>query len=282
MSILFPTDFSEQSTRAFGYALEFAKKMNSTITLLHVYRLPVSYTGYDDPRTSGISEEVITATEHATEERLKLFKEELMNKYMSHHPEMVRVLGMLRMGFPGEETIRVAEEISASHIVMHVEHKKKINRVLFGSTTVHVMKKSKAPVITIPENYEFHEIKKIAYATDLTFSDNEIISRLLALAELFDAEVKCFHVHDSNLKVEGSIIDDFIEQYKSEANKRRITFQLIDNLSVLDGIEYFVKENQIDLLAIMKQKHYWLDFADKDISKQLAFHADVPLLVYHE
>ena len=34
MSILFPTDFSEHSAKTFGFALDLAKKLNETITLV--------------------------------------------------------------------------------------------------------------------------------------------------------------------------------------------------------------------------------------------------------
>jgi nucleotide-binding universal stress UspA family protein len=35
--ILFPTDFSENSLHAFGYALQLAKKLGAEIITLHVY-----------------------------------------------------------------------------------------------------------------------------------------------------------------------------------------------------------------------------------------------------
>ena len=282
MSILFPTDMSEPSAKAFHVALELAKKTNDSITLIHVYAVPMPLTGFDEARGLDMTEEMITANEQAVEERLKLFKDELKSRYNTYGDEMVRVTGMLRMGFTGAEVVRVAEETGASYIVMEVKHFEKKKNFLFGNTTTHILSKSKVPVITVPEDLHFKGIKKIAYATDLTFNDNTVISKLLTWAELFGAQVKCFHVHDSNLDTENSIIDDFITQYKSEANAGRITFQLIDNLNALDGIEYFIQENDIDMLAVVKEKKYWLDLFNYSITNQLAFHAKVPMMVYHE
>jgi nucleotide-binding universal stress UspA family protein len=282
MSILYPTDFSNESAKAFQVALELAKKTNDSITLLHVYGVPLPLTGFDDPRGIDMTDEMMAAQEQAMEDRMKLFKDELKDRYNNYSSEMVRVSGVLRMGYKGPEVIHTAEEMHASYIVMEVKHFNKKRNFLFGNTTTHILGKSKVPVVTVPEGFQFNGIKKIGYATDLTFNDNAVIARLLDLAAIFDAQVKCFHVHDSNLDTENSIIDDFIERYKPEANAGRISFQLVDNLNTVDGIEYYIKENDIDLLAVVKEKKYWLDLFDTSITKQLAFHAKVLLLVYHE
>lgn len=282
MNILFPTDMSEVSAKAFQMALNLAKKTGSTITLLHVYAVPMPLTGLDEARGLDITEEMINANEQAMEERLSHFKNELKEMYTGYGPEMVRVSSMLRMGFKGPEIIRAAEETQAAYIVMEVKHFEKKKNFLFGNTTTHILSKSTVPVITIPEGYKMKEIKRIGYATDLTYNDNSIISKLMGVAEIFNAQIKCFHVHDSNLDTENSIIDDFITQYKSEANAEKITFQLVDNLNTIDGIEYFIKENDIDLLAVLKEKKYWLDLFNSSVTRQLAFHSKIPLLVYHE
>ncbi|MBC8048103.1 MAG: universal stress protein [Fimbriimonadaceae bacterium] len=283
MAILFPTDFSEQSVKTFGYALEFAKKLNVPITLIHVYHIPVMNPATIELGTNMVNEELLNANETAMENKLKQFKDSLQAQYANSYPDMVKVSGMVRMGLVGDEIMRTAEEINAKYIVIGVKQRNDLNRFLIGSSTMHIINKSKIPVITVPENFnQLSSVQKIAYATDITFNDNTIIIKLLDLAKLFNATVKCFHVHDSKLEIENSIIDDFIEQYRAEANQNLITFQLIDNLNVLDGIDYFVKENNIDLLCVLKQKHYWLDIFEKKITKHLVFNENVPMLIYHE
>lgn len=280
--ILFPTDLSEQSSVTFGFALAFAKKLQMEITLIHVYRVPVINAASMELGSDIVTDEMAIATEIAAENRLKQFKDTLAQKYVDSYPEKIRVNGMLRMGFKGEEICRAAEEIHASYIILSVNRSTGIDKFISTNTVMPVINKSKVPVITVPEHYEFKDFHKIAYATDLTFSDNEMISRLLSLAKTMDATIKCFHVHDSKLEIENSIIDDFIQQYRAEANAGLITFKLVDNLNVLDGIDYYVKEQSIDLLCVMKQKHYWLDFFEKKITKQLVFHEEIPMLIYHE
>ncbi len=282
MSILFPTDLSEQSAVTFEFAMDLAKKLNETITLIHVYGVPMTYPSMDESRLNDVAEEMIQATETAMEDRLKLFKDDLKSRYTSHAPEMVRVNGMLKMGFVADEIANAAEEINAAFIVVGVKHTKGLKRFLGGSNVASIIKKCKTPIITVPENYSFKPIQKIAYATDLTFNDSEIISRMLDLAAKFDAHIKCFHVHDSNLEIENAIIDDFIQQYKNEVERRILSFEMVDNINILDGIDFFVHQQDIDLLVVLKQKTYWLEIFETSITKQLVFHENVPMLVYHE
>lgn len=282
MSVLFPTDFSEYSAKTFGFALDLAKKLNETITLVHVYPLPMNYPSIDETRLGDVTEEMINVTESAMEDRLRQFKTDLQDRYGSNHPELVRVNGILRMGFVGEEVARAADEINATYIVIGAKKPTGLKKFLGGSDVGSIIKKSNVPVFTVPENYHFRSITKIAYATDLTFNDNDVISRLMELSVKFGSVIKCFHVHNSNLEVENAIISDFIERYKTEANNRTITFELVDNNNVTDGIDYYVKSHDIDLLVVLKQKTYWLEIFESSITKKLVFHEDVPMLIYHD
>jgi nucleotide-binding universal stress UspA family protein len=282
MSILFPTNFSDQSANCFGYALNLAKKLNHTITLLHVYPLPMNFPSVDETRMADLTEDMVNIAEKAAADRMMHFKDQLQALYADGSDHMTRVETIVKMGFVGEEVTRTANEINAAYIVICAKKPTGLKRFLGGGDISSIIKKSDVPVFTVPDNYKFKSINKIGFASDLTFSDNSVISRLLTLSDTLGAQIKCFHVHDSNLEVENAIIQDFIEQYKSEANDRRITFELVDNISITDGIDYYVKNHDIDLLVVMKQKTYWMDIFESSITKKLVFHEDVPMLVYHD
>lgn len=282
MSILFPTNFSDLSAETFGFALDIAKKLNQPITLLHVYPLPMTLPAMDEGRMGDLTEEMLQNTVIANEERLQTFKKDLAARYGHAHPEVYGLEAMLRMGFVGEEVARCAAEIQASYVVITAKRASGLKRFLGGSDVSSIIRRCECPVITVPEHYKYHSIDRIAYATDLTFADNEVISRLIVVAESMGAQVKCLHVHDSNLEVENAIIQEFMEQYSEEANRRLITFDLVDNINIPDGIDYFVKTHDIDLLVVLKQKKYWLEVFESSLTKHLVFHEKIPMLIYHE
>ncbi len=282
MAILFPTNFGAESVETFGFALKMAHKLGESIHVVHVYPLPMALPSMDEGRMAELTDDMLQNTITANEERLQAFLADLKEKYHHLHPEVASVEGSLRMGFVGEEVARAAEELNAAFIIVTAKKASGLKRFLGGSDVSAIIRRSERPVITVPQHYHYHKIDKIAYATDLTFSDNAVIARLLLLSEKLGAMVKCFHVHDSNLEIENAIIQEFIEQYRDEANRRLITFDLVDNINIHDGIDYFVKANDIDLLVVLKQKKYWLDVFETSVTKQLVFQEKIPMLIYHE
>lgn len=282
MNILFPTDFSEQSAKAFELALYVADKTNSGIILLHVYSLPIITTSLEDGGFDQMPEQLVQATEDAAAKRLVQFKKELKMRYNKGYGNSIPVTEVLRMGFVADEIVSLEQEEDIYCIMMPVVHTKGMDRLLFGGVVPAILKRSTCPVLTVPKDFTFKKIRHIGYATDLTFEDNDVIEKLLFLAESLDAELKCFHVHDSNLDTENSIIQDFITQYSNDVARKRISFQLIENLNVMDGIQYFITEHSVDLLGMLKQKSYMSGLFDTSYTKQMAFHSEVPLLIFHE
>ena len=61
-TIIVPTDFSETAANALNYAIEMAKEINASITLLHAYIVPVSITP-DTPIVVVAEEDLRRSTE---------------------------------------------------------------------------------------------------------------------------------------------------------------------------------------------------------------------------
>lgn len=282
MNILFPTDLSDASAKVFEYAWQLARRLKLPVTMLHVFPVPVAPTAFGDPVAENISEELIQATEKSNADRLSEFREEILMRYKADKGETsVAVDTKLVMGFVGEEVVRLAEEMHSSYIVMGSRQSANLKRIFFGSSVQAVIKRAHVPIFVVPVDYTFKPVQKIGFATDLTLSDTEVINNVLELGDKLGAMVYCFHVHDSTLSVEDSILRDFNKTYSDRIKQGKMEIRLVDNVSILEGIEQFVAENKLDLLAVMKQKKYWLDFT-ASTTKQLVFQEKTPLLVFHE
>jgi nucleotide-binding universal stress UspA family protein len=141
-TILCPTEFSDLSTRALEYALALAEETHARLILLHVIEGFV-----DDPRL--ISEashfsvpEYYAHLEKEARARLKSALPEEARPWC--HPEERVVFGKAY-----RVILQVAEELSADLIVMGVHGKSALNRRLFGSTTHHVIREARCPVLTL-------------------------------------------------------------------------------------------------------------------------------------
>lgn len=281
VNILFPTDFSEASAKSFGAAVTLAEKLTLPIMILHVYRPPVVTTGYDDTGLEVVTEQLISGMEDVIRAQMADFIKDISETHQLNK-RGIAVEYSIRMGFVADEIARMADETHSAYITVTVRHSHTGERILLGSAVNGLLRKSHQPLFAFPEDWPLRNFRRIAYATDLSFSDGPVIARLLEFARLFDATVLCFHVHDSNLDTENAIIQEFNDTYRSEIEQGLISFQLSENLRVMDGIDYFVQENAIDLLVMLKQRRYWLDFLEGSYTRKMAFHAGIPLLVYHE
>ena len=80
-------------------------------------------------------------------------------------------------------------------IVMGTKGASKAREILFGSNTIHVIKKSICPVLAIPENFDFEAPKEILFPTDykIPYQLNEL-SSVLDIANMYNPRVNILHV----------------------------------------------------------------------------------------
>lgn len=149
-NILVPTDFSEDSDRAFRTALDIAGKGRSRVFLLHVISRTVLMSVSDyciDQRTA---DRVLNQCIVYSNEKLR----ETLNRF----PEIrdVKVIPDLRKGQAHEEILSEASERKVDLIVIASHGKSGLKKYFIGSVAEKVMKEAKCPVLLIrnPERKE--------------------------------------------------------------------------------------------------------------------------------
>ncbi len=141
-SVLCAVDFSQDSARAFEYAASLARHGAGRLTLLHVVEpIPVGY----DPMVGPPFD--IAGYELRMEEsgRAQLHK-------MAPNSAAVgcEVETSLARGKAYKEILRVATERQADLIVLGVHGRNALDRLVFGSTTEHIIRRARCPVLAVP------------------------------------------------------------------------------------------------------------------------------------
>jgi nucleotide-binding universal stress UspA family protein len=138
--ILCAVDFSEASNRAAQYALSLAQEAKGRLTMLHVVEwLPdESFAKYPSFDVDHYRRSLLTDARARVEE---LVPEEARNWC---EPDTRVVCGK-----PYQEILRIAHNDAADLIVLGVHGRGPIDRMLFGSTTQHVVRQAACPVLTI-------------------------------------------------------------------------------------------------------------------------------------
>jgi len=134
-TLLVAVDFEEASRRAIDYAKQLAPPLGATLTLVHVYQLPVyTYPGLDPAILPGFHHEVTVAAREAIEQLARA----------------VDVQGaLLREGDPATEILEAARACGAWMIIMGTHGRRGLTHALLGSVAEKVIRHSDLPVLTL-------------------------------------------------------------------------------------------------------------------------------------
>ncbi len=129
-AILHPTDFSEISKYALPYAIEFAKKYNARLDILHVLELPYGAISLAD-------------------EAMRSAQESLRALIPQKQREGIEIVPIIKRGKASEEIVKVATDRGTDLIVLATHGHSGLEHALLGSTAERVVRKAPCPVLTI-------------------------------------------------------------------------------------------------------------------------------------
>lgn len=142
-NILFCTDFSENARAAVPFAIDFAKKYEAMLHVLHVYQEAGHIAEFE---ISSVVKEDWIKVAHLMgtemEKKLDALCEEITRELGSCQKKMVR-------GKPYTEIIRYAKEAEIDLIVMSSHGLTGFEHVLFGSTAERVLRESPCNVYIV-------------------------------------------------------------------------------------------------------------------------------------
>lgn len=272
MTILIPTDFSKPAKVAVLYAVNLGKKLKAKIILLAV--ISVNTSSASSLKWAKLTDEMIRAASEDAEQLLVEVNSQIKGK--------VDISYQYVNGYPVED---VVEEFALRNgvdlIVMGTKGATGLNKVLLGTNAVAVINNSSVPVIVVPGENELKTIKKIVYASDMTNVEEEI-KTLAMFASIFNASIRILHVIPSN-SVKKIAIKKTVATLIKEAKYSKISLHVASNDNISDAVDGFVTEQKADLLALFTHQ---LDFYEKlfgrSVTRQLAFHARVPMLTFNK
>ncbi len=253
---------------AYRYALHLAEALDTRIDLMSVYHIPVS----DASRVGA----------HQIDEMLRERRSEVMKRLSEWAEEAPSGrIGELRVDygmFIYQEVIDAARQGGHAMIVMGTKGERAPIEQMLGSVTTHTMMNAPCPVLAIPADARYEPIRHIAYATNFEPSDEQAVEELSALSKSLGAKVHFLHVDtrgDSGITERYAVVENYPLPFSD--------FSVVSNASASEGIEQFVKEHEIGLLALfLPNRRFWERLFHRSFTKRMAFHSEVPVLVFRE
>lgn len=145
-SILIPTDFSAEATKALEYAVPLARLFGAKLTLLHVVE-PVATPDFAKSFPIGMDNDRMVAE---CRERM-----DRMVKESGLEPELVEK-AVVRYGRAFREIAEAARTLKADLILLSTHGYTGMKHALLGSTTERVVRHAPCPVLVVrPHEHEF-------------------------------------------------------------------------------------------------------------------------------
>jgi nucleotide-binding universal stress UspA family protein len=139
--ILFATDFSQASEKAFEQAMEIAKERNAELLIAHAYQ-PPAVVPTDTYLSVAMYEELDTKLRDAASQQIERFVRTARSRGVSAKP-------ILLVGAPYEAIAEAAKELDAGLIVMGTHGRTGPARFFLGSVASRVTTLAPCPVLTV-------------------------------------------------------------------------------------------------------------------------------------
>jgi nucleotide-binding universal stress UspA family protein len=272
-TLIVPTDFSPVSINAVNYAADMAMSINASIILLNIYQVPVTFT--EVPVVNISIEELKRISETRIEELKKGLEHITSGK--------LKVYGESRLGEVTDEIENFCKKIRPFAVVMGTKGATGVERLFLGSNTLTAIRHLTYPVIVVPPGAVFSGIKKVGFACDF----NEVVEttpsdQIHEVCKTFNAGLMVLNVDYKNRHFKPETPEESILLHTMLGDLNP-DYQYIDNPDVTEGINAFAETNGVDLIITIPKKHKLLSgLFQKSHTRELIFHAHIPIMCIHE
>lgn len=268
-NLLVPVDFSETSDNALRYAIRLAQLNQGCIHVLHVNYLPVVDASLPVDVYQGFIEESL----HATEESFQRIRNTILE------PSGIAYTIESKLGFVVDEINRAAQDANIDLIVMGTLGAHGVEELLIGSNTASLVVRSVKPVLIIPPNVQLESIYRIVYASDFSESNFTLFEPLIDFARMDNAEFDILHIRTTQ---EKSLLnyEYIIDNYRNGIGYDKLSFHETENDNILEAIDQYIAQQKTQLVVLSRHKRNFFErLFHRSISKRMAYHTHVPMLV---
>lgn len=275
--ILVPTDFSKPAQQAFRHALYLADLWNAEIHLLHaVYP---EYTTTDIPVMSAkATRDKLQFAESALKSFIDIGITQLQVNYSLKNLPSIK--SVVELGSPVGTINRKATEFEVDLIIMGTKGEHNTLEKTFGSVTTGVIEGAPCSVWIVPEDAPLREIRQAVYAAELTESDPFYFWEATRLLKPQSPELHILHVKNGAPSATDISMDDLKSVFMDQAPDTNIRFEERQSHQVIEELESYIDDEQIDLLIMFAPPHSILNrLVHRSKTKRMAMETHVPLLL---
>ncbi len=259
-TVIIPVDFSETSLNAARYAVQFlAGQAGVNLILHHVYEKE--------------------AEAHEAQQALERLKALLQRS------GLVTIETLAEEGSDFiEELEKLARHRHANLIIMGITGRSAIGQTFIGSNTLKMVEQKICPVLIIPAEAIYHEVKNVLLTSD--FKNAKSSTPSVPIKNI----LKAFHPKLHILNVDSEHYVALTEEYQAEKaalnemfSEFEPEFYFLGLQDVDDAINQFAEDKNIDFIIIIrKEQSLFARLFIKSKTKKLIYQSSIPILAMHE
>ena len=284
--VLIPIDFSDYSMKACDLGINYAAVVGAEVMIMHAYfnpyfpsAIPLGETLSYQMNEEESLQELLRRVRGNMEDICSLIEKKMEDGELPQ----VTYDYVLREGLPEEEIIAYSKEYRPTLIVMGTRGKDQKEVDLIGSVTGEVIELNKVPVLAIPENVPFtnlRDAKHIAFATSFNQRDLVAFDKFMELIKDFDFSIHLFNISTSRDEWNEIRLSGVREYFKKQYPDANLSYTVLADGDLLLAIEKFVRDEHIDVIALSSYRRNLLArMFNPSIARKMLFHTDTPLLV---
>ncbi|QED36579.1 universal stress protein [Antarcticibacterium arcticum] len=273
--ILLPTDFSENAFNAIKYAVQLFQNEKCTFFLLNTYT-PVLYDSDYILYSPAASLSLDEVYKNNSQSGLEKVKNRIITEYPNdlHSYELIPSFSLLN-----EEIKEQVQSRNIDLVIMGTQGATGAAQILFGTHTVHAIKRAICPLLAIPSGCDFKTPESILFPTDYDINyTRELLKLLKHLVKENNAKIHILHVffgypleaeQEKSKKILANYFEDVPHQFYS-----------IEKNTVTEGIYEFQEEHEPDVLAMISNKHsFFENLLFRPVINEIGFRVKTPFLV---
>ena len=276
-TILLAIDFSEGVENCCNYAVKVAARFEAEIILFHSYfdKFLVAESNFPTGIEGDtlMNKKVLEGIKSQAELDLKNIQSCINEAFPKSKVETD-----LRGGNPEDEII-VAAELHNVELIILGSSGKADKGIFSGSISKKIINSTKIPVLSIPLNYTYKEIKNVLYPTEFIHDDVKIIEEVLNLLSNFELKLHCLHLTRPSNQEKFNKGEELKAHLKNRINKDLACVEFLESTNFNDSLSTYVKDHQIDLIAFVSHKRGFLkEIFTSKLTKKDLFQLHLPML----
>lgn len=274
MNVLLLTDFSENSKNAILYGLSLFKDVSCNFYVLNVQKAR-SFTT-DDFMTAPPGASVYESLMRDNAQALDEFMEPIIaDNNKDHHSFKC----LVDFDIFSDAVTQVVSLYDIDYICMGTNGVTGAKEVLFGSNTMNVIRHIKAPVIIIPQDYNYEPVEKVLFSVTKNYQANEDhLMPLKRICGMTNCSIDFVAMNAG--KANSNIRDTMNHMAQTFFSDISYNTHEMEHLKPADAILAYEQLNKVQFHALFYHRESFIErWFDSSQTSKISHSSLVPLLI---